>query len=90
MRRIVAIVAMVCIAAGLVWQYGGWLLEWMGRALGVQGLTTSYDAFVDGFMAELMAKGSFTRIVGPWLFIGATLVALAFLHLPDPKRLRLK
>ena len=87
MRRIVSIVATVCIAAGFVWQYGGWLLEWVGRALGVRGLTTTYDAFVEGFVGELMAQGSVTRIFGPWLLMGTGLIVLAFLHLPDRKQI---
>jgi len=60
----------------------------VGRALGVRGLTTTYDAFVEGFVAELMAEGSFARIFGPWLLMGPGLIMLAFLHLPDRKRLR--
>ena len=53
MRRIASIAATTCFAVGFVWQYGGWFLEWVGRALGVRGLTTTYDAFVGGFMTAV-------------------------------------
>jgi hypothetical protein len=88
MRRIASIAATTCLAAGFVWQYGGWLMEWVGRALGVRGLTTTYDAFVGGYVTALAAEGSFTRIIGPWLLMGIGLIMLAFLHLPSRQRVR--
>jgi hypothetical protein len=86
MRRIASIIATTCFAIGFVWQYGGWLLEWVGRALGVRGLTTTYDAFVGEYVTALIAEGSFARIIAPWLLMGIGLIVLAFLYLPDRQR----
>jgi hypothetical protein len=80
MRRIASIIATACFAIGFIWQYGGWLLEWVARAIGVRGLTTTYNAFVEGFVITLMAEGSFMRIIGPWLLMGAGLLVLAMLR----------
>lgn len=88
MRRIASIIATICFAIGFVWQYCGWLLEWVGRALDVRGLTTTYNAFVGEYVTVLITEGSFTRIIGPWLMMGGGLIVLAFLYLPDRKQVR--
>jgi len=86
MRKIVLLVAMVIFAVGFVWQYGGWSLEWIGRLAGRRGLSSSYDAFVDSFVSTLAAEGSFARIIGPWLLMGAGLTFLVALHLSTHKK----
>jgi len=68
------------VLAGLVWRFAGWISEWVGRLLGIRGLTSSYDAFVESYVGMLMAEGSFTRILGPWLLMAIGLLLLAVLY----------
>jgi hypothetical protein len=83
MRSAVSLIAIAIFAVGFVWQYGGWLLEWIGRFIGTHGLSSSYDAFVNSFVATPLAEGS---IIGPWLLMGAGLILLAALRLPAHKK----
>ena len=80
MRSAVSLIAIAIFAVGFVWQYGGWLLEWIGRFIGTRGLSSSYDAFANSFAATLLAEGSVVRIIGPWLLMGAGLILLAALR----------
>ncbi|HET9536265.1 MAG TPA: hypothetical protein VFP43_13120 [Mesorhizobium sp.] len=73
MRSAVSLIAIAIFAVGFVWQYGGWLLEWIGRFIGTRGLSSSYDAFANSFVAPLLAEGSIVRIIGPWILMGAGL-----------------
>lgn len=86
MRSAVSLIAIAIFAVGFVWQYGGWLLEWIGRFIGTRGLSSSYDAFVNSFVATPLAEGSIVRIIGPWLLVGAGLILLAALRLPAHKK----
>ena len=61
MRSAVSLIAIAIFAVGFVWQYGGWLLEWIGRFIGTRGLSSSYDAFANSFVAPLLAEGSIVR-----------------------------
>ena len=65
----------------------GWILEWIGRLLGARGLTSSYEAFVEGYVGMLMTDGSLAKILGPWLLTGVGLILLAVLYSPAPQSL---
>jgi hypothetical protein len=43
-----AVTAIAILLLGVAWRFAGWILEWIGRLLGVRGLTSSYEAFVEG------------------------------------------
>ena len=64
-----AAIAVAIFALGFAWQYGGWILEWVGRAFGVRGISSSYEAFVESFAASVGA-GGLVRILAPWLLMG--------------------
>ena len=88
MRSFVAITAVALFLVGAAWRFAGWILEWVGRLLGARGLTSSYEAFVEGPVGALMADGGFARILGPWLLMGIGLILLAVLYWParqDPE-----
>ncbi len=80
MKTFVAIAAVALLVVGATWRFAGWILEWVGRLLGARGLTSSYEAFVEGSEA-LIADGGFVRILGPWLLMGLGLFLLAVLYL---------
>ena len=77
---------MTIFVVGFVWQYGGWLLEWIGRLFGTRGLSSGYDAFVNSNVATLLAEGSLVGIVGPWLLMALGLLILSIIHLPVAKK----
>ena len=63
----------------------GWLLEWVGRAFGVRGLTSTYEAFVESFVAWIGAS-SVMQILAPWFLMGVGAVLFAALRWPARKR----
>jgi len=83
-----AATAIAILLLGVVWRFAGWILEWIGRLLGARGLTSSYDAFVEGYVGMLMTDGSLAKILGPWLLMGVGLILLAVLYLPVRKSRR--
>jgi hypothetical protein len=80
-RKFISIAAVALVLVGLAWRFAGWI----GRLLGMGGLGSSYEAFVEGYARILMAEGSFAKIFGPWLLMGAGLIILAALYLLDRK-----
>ena len=80
-----AATAIAMLLLGVVWRFAGWILEWIGRLLGARGLTSSYEAFVEGYVGMLMTDGSQAKILGPWLLMGVGLILLAVLYLPVRK-----
>jgi hypothetical protein len=80
-----AVTAIAILLLGVAWRFAGWILEWIGRLLGVRGLTSSYEAFVEGYVGMLMTEGSLAKILGPWLLMGVGLILLAALYLPVRK-----
>ena len=80
-----AATAIAILLLGVAWRFAGWILEWIGRLLGVRGLTSSYEAFVEGYVGMLMTEGSLAKILGPWLLMGVGLMILAVLYLPARK-----
>lgn len=80
-----AATAIAILLLGVVWRFAGWILEWIGRLLGARGLTSSYEAFVEGYVGTLMTDGSLAKILGPWLLMGVGLMILAVLYLPARK-----
>lgn len=83
-----AATAIAILLLGVVWRFAGWILEWIGRLLGARGLTSSYEAFVEGYVGTLMTDGSLAKILGPWLLMGVGLILLAVLYLPARKSRR--
>ena len=77
-----AVTAIAILLVGVAWRFAGWILEWIGRLLGMRGLTSSYEAFVEGYVGMLMTEGSLAKILGPWLLMGVGLILLAVLYLP--------
>jgi hypothetical protein len=77
-------IAVTIFAIGFTWQYGGWLLEWVGRAFGVRGLTSTYEAFVESFVAWIGAS-SVMQILAPWFLMGVGAVLFAALRWPARK-----
>ena len=75
-----AATAIAILLLGVVWRFAGWILEWIGRLLGARGLTSSYEAFVEGYVGMLMTDGSLAKILGPWLLMGVGLILLAVLY----------
>jgi hypothetical protein len=53
-----AVTAIAILLLGVAWRFAGWILEWIGRLLGARGLTSSYEAFVEGYVGTLMTDGS--------------------------------
>jgi len=87
-RVFVAVAAVALFLVGAAWRFAGWILEWVGRLLGVRGLTSSYEVFVESSVGALMADGSLARILGPWFLMGIGLLLLAALYFParqDPE-----
>ena len=80
-----AVTAIAILLLGVAWRFAGWILEWIGRLLGVRGLTSSYEAFVEGYVGMLMTEGSLAKILGPWLLMGVGLILLAAFYLPVRK-----
>ena len=80
-----AVTAIAILLLGVAWRFAGWILEWIGRLLGARGLTSSYEAFVEGYVGMLMMEGSLAKILGPWLLMGVGLILLAVLYLPVRK-----
>jgi ATP/ADP translocase len=66
----------VVTTAGFAWRVVGWILAWVGRALGVRGIASSYEAFVESCSWLTGA------ILGPWLLMGAGLLLFAAIHWP--------
>ena len=56
-----AVTAIAILLLGVAWRFAGWILEWIGRLLGVRGLTSSYEAFVEGYVGMLMTEGRNSR-----------------------------
>ena len=82
MRKFIFIAAVALLLLGVTWRFAGWI----ARLFGMGGLYASYEALVEGYARVLMAEGSFARILGPWLLMGAGLLLLAALYLLDRKR----
>ena len=61
------------------------MVEQSRRLLGTRGLNSSYEVFVESYVPALMAEGSFPKILGPWLSMGAGLILLAVLYFPRRK-----
>ena len=81
-----AVTAIAILLLGVAWRCAGWILEWIGRLLGARGLTSSYEAFVEGYVGMLMTDGSLAKILGPWLLMGVGLILLAVLCRPVKSR----
>jgi len=81
-KTFIAVAAIALILVGAAWRFAGWILELIGRLLGLRGMTSSYEAFVDSSVGALMADGSLARILAPWLLMGLGLILLAVLYLP--------
>ena len=90
MRKFVSFAAVALIFLGVVWRFAGWILEWIGRLVGTRGLNSSYEAFVEDYARMLMAEGSFAKIFGPWLLMGAGLILLAVLYIRGRKDARVQ
>jgi hypothetical protein len=43
-----SIAAIAILLVGVTWRFAGWILQWIGRLLGMRGIASSYDAFVEG------------------------------------------
>jgi len=84
-RKVISIVALAVLLAGVTWRFAGWILEWIGRLLGVRGLSSSYEAFVKSHVGMLTTEGGLIKILGPWLLMGVGLILLAVLYLPVRK-----
>ena len=80
-----AATAIAILLLGVVWRFAGWILEWIGRLLGVRGLNSSYEAFVESHVGMLTTEGGLIKILGPWLLMGVGLILLAVLYLPVRK-----
>ena len=65
-----AATAIAILLLGVVWRFAGWILEWIGRLLGARGLTSSYEAFVEGYVGMLMTDGSLAKIARPMVVDG--------------------
>jgi hypothetical protein len=85
MRKFISMTAVALVLLGVTWRFAGWILEWIGRLLGTRGLNSSYEVFVESYVPALMAEGSFPKILGPWLSMGAGLILLAVLYFPRRK-----
>ncbi len=82
MRKFISIAAVALVSLGVAWRFAGWI----GRLLGIGGPDSSYGAFVERYALVLMDEGSFAKIFGPWLLMGAGLILLAALYLLDRQR----
>ena len=80
MRKALSIAAMAIFVSGFVWQCGRWLLRWAGYGLGLRGLPSSYNSFVESVAAKIANEVSIAWIVGPWLLISIGLIALIILR----------
>jgi len=65
-----AATAIAILLLGVVWRFAGWILEWIGRLLGARGLTSSYEAFVEGYVGMLMTDGSLAKMLRPMVVDG--------------------
>ena len=81
-----AVTAIAILLLGVAWRFAGWILEWIGRLLGVRGLTSSYEAFVEGYVGMLMTEGSLAKILGPWLLMGVGLIPSCRTLFAGPQR----
>lgn len=76
MRRTILIVGAILLLAGLVMQYGAWLMAWLSRLLGMNTPAATYQDFVEGVMQTMMLGHGVGRILAPWalMVLGLALI----------------
>ncbi len=79
MRGILFISGSILLLAGLVIQYGAWLLAWLSRLLGMNTPAATYPDFVEGVMQTMMLGHGVGRILTPWVLmvLGLALIVMA-------------
>jgi len=79
-KKCISIVAIAVFAIGFVWRFSGWISEWAGRLIGVRGVTSSYEAFVESYVGKYLADGGLVGIAGPWLLMATGLILFGILY----------
>jgi hypothetical protein len=64
MRKRISIVAIAVFATKFIWRFSDWISEWAGRFIGVRGVTSSYEAFVESYVGMYLAEGGLAG--GSW------------------------
>ena len=79
MRGVSSVAGVVLLLAGLVLQYGAWLMAWTSRLLGLNTPAATYQDFVEGVMQTMMLGHGVGRILAPWVLmaLGLALIAMS-------------